>query len=87
MKFQVKRIPIPEVQIKNLRLNTNSNAEVEVTGEKFDKGDSVIVTTGSLKGLSEELISQGYKKKLLVRLDSIEHNITVTVPVSYLRKV
>ncbi len=87
VKCQGKPVPIPQCQIDNLRLIINSNAEVEVTGEKFEKGDAVVVTTGSLKGLKGELISHGNRKKLLVRIDSIEQNITVVVPVSYLRKL
>lgn len=87
VKNQGRPVPIPQVQIDNLRLIINSNAKVELSGEKFDRGDAVVVTTGSLKGLKGELISQGNRKKLLVRIDSIDHNITVTVPVSYLRKL
>ncbi len=87
VKCQGKPVPIPQCQIDNLRLIINSNAEVEVTGEKFEKGDNVVVTTGSLKGLKGELISHGNRKKLLVRIDSIEQNVTVTVPVTYLRKL
>ncbi|MDX9929775.1 MAG: UpxY family transcription antiterminator [Bacteroidales bacterium] len=87
IKCQGQPVPIPQCQIDNLKLIIDSRAEVEVTGEKFEKGDEVIVTIGTLKGLRGELISHGNRKKLLVRIDSIEKNITVTVPVSYLRKL
>ncbi|MBE0676097.1 MAG: UpxY family transcription antiterminator [Bacteroidales bacterium] len=86
VKCQGKPVPIPQCQIDNLRLIINSDAEVEVSGEKFEKGDAVVVTMGTLKGLTGELISDGDRKKILVRIDTIEQNITVVVPVSYIKK-
>ena len=87
ISFEGQPASIPDKQINNLRLLVNSDAELEVTSEKFEKGDNVEVTTGSLVGLTGELIQLGNKKRVLVRLDSLEKNIVVTIPVTFLSKV
>ena len=86
VSFEGQPVPIPQNQIDNLRLLINSDAEIEVTGEKLEKGDSVEVTSGSLVGLTGELISIGGKKRVLVRIDKLDQNIIVTIPVTFLKK-
>jgi len=80
-------VPIPQKQIDNLRLIVNSDAEIEVTGETFAKGDNVEVVTGSLTGLTGELIRVGGKKRVIVRIDRLDQNIIVTIPVTFLKKI
>jgi len=87
VSFEGHPVAIPQKQIDNLRLLIDSNAEVEVTSEKFEKGDNVEVMTGSLKGLTGELIKTGRKKRVIIRIDKLEQNIVVTIPVSFLRKI
>ena len=86
VSFEGQPVPIPQNQIDNLRLLINSDAEIEVTGEKLEKGDSVEVISGSLVGLTGELISIGGKKRVLVRIDKLDQNIIVTIPVTFLKK-
>ena len=52
VSFEGQPVPIPQKQIDNLRLIVNSDAEIEVSGEAFAKGDNVEVITGSLTGLT-----------------------------------
>ena len=85
--FESKPVPIPEKQINNLKLIVDSNAEIEVTSEKFAPGDHIIVETGSLKGLTGELIETGSKKKVIVRLDKLDQNILLSIPVTFLKKL
>lgn len=77
--FEGKAASIPCEQINNLRIMVNSNEEVETTWECKKKGDRVVVTAGSLKGLRGELITDGDRKRVLVRIDSIDQNLTVEV--------
>jgi transcription antitermination factor NusG len=85
--FESKPVAIPEKQINNLKLIVDSNAEIEVTSEKFAPGDHIIVETGSLKGLTGELIETGSKKKVIVRLDKLDQNILLSIPVTFLKKL
>jgi transcription antitermination factor NusG len=87
ISFEGQPVAIPERQIDNLRLLVNSDAEIEVTSEKFEQGDNVEVIIGSLIGLTGELIRVGNKKRVIVRIDKLEQNIVVTIPVTFLRKM
>ena len=87
VSFEGQPVSIPQNQIDNLRLLINSNAEIEVTGEALAKGDNVKVMSGSLIGLTGELISINGKKKVVVRIDRLDQNIIVTIPVTFLQKI
>ncbi len=87
VSFEGQPVAIPQNQIDNLRLLVNSDADIEVTGESPAKGDNVKVMSGSLVGLTGELISYGGKKKVVVRIDKLEQNIIVTIPVTFLQKI
>jgi transcription antitermination factor NusG len=61
--------------------------ELETTWEARRKGDNVIVTARSLKGLKGELITEGDRKKVLVRIEGIDQNLTVEVHTSLIEKI
>jgi transcription antitermination factor NusG len=84
--FEGLPVPIPQNQIDNLRLLINSDAEIEVTSEKFEPGDNVEVINGSLIGLTGELIQIGTKKRVVVRIDKLDQNIVLKIPVAFLKK-
>jgi len=85
--FEGKAATIPPEQIDNLRIIVNSNEKVETTWEERKKGDKVVVTAGSLKGLTGELITDGGRRKVLVRIDSIDQNLTVEVHSSLIETI
>ncbi|MEN8158403.1 MAG: UpxY family transcription antiterminator [Bacteroidota bacterium] len=85
--FEGKAATIPPDQIDTLRIIVDSNEKVETTWESRKKGDRVMVIAGSLKGLKGELISDGGRKKVLVRIDSIDQNLTVEVHSSLIEQI
>jgi transcriptional antiterminator RfaH len=85
--FEGHPASIPQKQIDNLRLLINSDEEIEVTGEKFAKGDNVEVINGSLVGLTGELINIGSKKRVVIRIDKLDQNIVLKIPLSFLKKI
>jgi len=85
--FEGKAASIPADQIDNLRIIVNSNEKVETTWETRRKGDRVMVTAGSLKGLKGELITYGDRRKVLVRIDSINQNLIVEVHSSLIESI
>ena len=87
VSFEGIPVPIPQKQIDNLKLLVNSDAEIGVTCEKLEKGDSVEVTTGSLTGLTGELVSVNGKKRVVIRIDRLDQNIIVKIPLTFLRKL
>ncbi len=85
--FEGKAASIPADQIDNLRIIVNSDEKVETTWETRRKGDKVMVSAGSLKGLRGELISDGDRRKVLVRIDSIDQNLVVEVHSSLIEAI
>ena len=83
--FEGRAVAIPQSQIDNLFLLVNSDAELEATSRKFLKGQNVEVVLGSLKGLTGELVKTGRKNRVLVRIDHLEQNLLVNIPISYLK--
>jgi transcriptional antiterminator RfaH len=87
VSFEGQPVSIPQNQIDNLRLLINSDAEIEVTSEKFAAGDNVEVINGSLIGLTGELIKIGTKNRVVVRIDRLDQNLILKIPLSFLKKV
>ncbi len=87
VSFEGQPVSIPQKQIDNLRLLINSNAEIEVSTEKFVQGDNVEVVSGSLIGLTGELIKIGSRKRVIVRIDRLDQNLILKIPMAFLRKV
>ena len=85
--FEGKAATIPANQIDNLKIIVDSNEKVETTWETRRKGDKVVVTAGSLKGLKGELITEGNRKKVLVRIQGIDQNLTVEVHSSLIESI
>ena len=87
ISFEGQPVSIPQKQIDNLRLLINSDAEIEVSSDKFSAGDSVEVMSGVLAGLTGELIKIGTKNRVIVRIDRLDQNLILKIPKAFLRKV
>jgi transcriptional antiterminator RfaH len=87
VSFEGVPVSIPNNQIDNLRLLINSNAEVEVTSEKYETGDNVEVINGALIGLTGELIKIGSRNRVVVRIDRLDQNLILKIPLAFLKKV
>lgn len=85
--FEGKPATIPQKQIDNLRLIIDSNAEIQVSGEIFEKGDNVEVTSGSLIGLTGELIKIGSRNRFVIRIDRLDQNLILKIPKAFLKKI
>jgi transcriptional antiterminator RfaH len=85
--FEGQPASIPEKQIDNLKLLINSEAEIEISSEKFSPGDNVEVITGALSGLTGELIRVGGRKRVLVRIDRLDQNLILKIPAVFLKKI
>ena len=87
VSFEGHPVSIPQNQIDNLRLLINSDAEIEVSSENFARGDNVEVVSGSLVGLTGELIRIGSRNRVVVRIDRLDQNLILKIPKTFLRKV
>jgi transcription antitermination factor NusG len=87
VSFEGQPVSIPQRQIDNLKLLINSNAEIEVSSEKFSPGDNVEVINGALAGLTGELIRIGSKNRVVVRIDRLDQNLILKIPKAFLKKI
>lgn len=85
--FEGQPASIPQNQIDNLRLLINSDTEITISSEKFEKGDNVEVIRGALIGLTGELIKDGKQNRVLVRIDRLDQNLMVDIPITFLRRL
>jgi transcriptional antiterminator RfaH len=85
--IQGRPVPIPEVQINNLRILCGSDAEVEMSSDVYSRGDMVEVIVGSLMGLKGELIRVGRKRKVVIRIIQPGMNLTVDIKTNAIRKL
>ncbi|MFW5835684.1 MAG: UpxY family transcription antiterminator [bacterium] len=86
ISFEGRPAAIPEKQIDNLRLLVDSEAKIEMTGERLAPGDPVEVTHGSLKGLTGELIKINNRNKVVVRIDKLDINLIIKIQKVFLKK-
>jgi len=75
---------IPEAQINQLKLLTSNNINFEVVDPGYKKGESVRVKMGPLAGLMGELIDFCSHKKLLIKVEHINHALLVQVPMAFI---
>jgi transcriptional antiterminator RfaH len=87
VSFEGHPVSIPGKQIDNLRLLIDSNAEIEISSERFEKGDNVEVINGALIGLTGELIKIGTHNRFVVRIDKLDQNLILKIPKSFLKKI
>ena len=85
VSFEGKAVSIPQIQIDNLLLLVNSDADIVPNCQHFELGQHVEVMMGSLKGLTGELIREGKRNRVLVRIDHLEQNLLVNIPKNYLQ--
>ncbi len=87
ISFEGHPVSIPQKQIDVLRLLIDSNAEIEVSSERYEKGDKVEVVSGALIGLTGELIKIGTHNRFVVRIDRLDQNLILNIPRTFLKKI
>jgi len=78
---------VPDKEIEFIKLICDSEYEIESSYENFEKGQMVTVTSGSLKGLIGEVMDIKSSSKLLIRIDSLKQNITLTINPGFLEAI
>jgi len=79
---------VSESVIKNLKLIvTNIESEVEVSSEYLQPGSTLFIKEGPFTGFNCEVIQYKGKQKILVRIELLQRNILLDIPVEYLMGV
>ena len=82
--FEGKAVPIPENQIEVLRKIVATEADVEVTSDRFAPGDKVKVVGGPLLGLEGEMVDFRGSRRVMVRFDQLGQHLLVSIPAGFL---
>jgi transcriptional antiterminator RfaH len=85
VKFEGKKVAIPEKQIKLLETIVNNEFETELTNQSFQSGQEVEILQGPFKGLIGTVIEQKGKFKLVISIDAINQSLLITIPASFLK--
>lgn len=85
--FEGKAVPIPENQIDVLRKIVATEADVEVTSDRFAPGDKVKVVGGPLLGLEGEMVDYRGSRRVMVRFDQLGQHLLVSIPAGFLEGV
>jgi transcriptional antiterminator RfaH len=85
--FSGKAAVIPEWQIIAMKNILGSDQDFEIFAGEFQKGANVKVVSGILNGAFGELVSLKNEKKVLIRIDHINHCLLVNIPLEHLKPV
>ena len=86
IKFNNKVAIVPEQSIHNIRLMIEGGYNPEPT-DYFIKGNPIEVKDGPLKGIVGEVINVDKKDRLVIRVDVIQHSISIKINRAYLSKL
>lgn len=75
---------VSDAIVNNIKLVSGRAGDMEVSDRYFQPGRQLIITEGALAGLSCEVVELNRKQKLLVRVDLLQRNLLLTLPVGQL---
>ncbi len=78
---------IPECQIEVLKRITGTSPELSLVPSGIGPGSPVKVIAGPLMGLTGELVSMAGKSRVIVRIEHLEHALSLSIPMALLREV
>ena len=89
IRFGKEYARVPDKEIKQIKILTGENdiIDFEITPQLPKIGEIKKIIYGPLSGLNCEIIRADNKNKIIVRIDSLRQNITVTTPSYYLEKI
>ena len=86
VKFHGKISVIPYDIIKSIRLMIEGGYSPEAT-DYFIKGNPVQIKDGPLKGIEGEVVKVNKNNHLIIKVDAIQHSISIKIDRAYLSKL
>jgi transcription antitermination factor NusG len=77
--FEGRPVPIPDWQIKNLKIMMGAELPISIVSKEFVKGGDVHITHGPLKGMRGKVIQIKGQHKLAITIDALEYNLTIDI--------
>ena len=85
--FEGKAAPIPEKQIRAMRIAVENDVDLELSAAPISPGEAVRVVSGPMKGVEGELIRNAQKHKLLIRINHTGYALLVKVSAGSVMKI
>ena len=76
---------VKDSSIRSIKLMLKGGYIPEIT-DYFIKGDNVVVKDGPLKDIQGEVVRIDGKDRLIIRIDSIQHSLSIKINRSFLNK-
>ncbi len=76
-----------EINNIKLLLNLDGIENIKTSSQKFQSGGNYKIDYGPLRGLKCQIVRVNNKDEIMVRVDSIQQNITVTLSKHYLSEL
>ena len=83
VSFGGKPVPIPDWQIQNLKILIGAEIPVSTDIKDFERGEQVIITSGSLKGQRGTIIYVKGQRKLAISIEALDYNLTIDIDKYY----
>ncbi|MFA5816929.1 MAG: UpxY family transcription antiterminator [Bacteroidales bacterium] len=77
--------PVPDEQIEAIKVILNKKVGFEVTNEKFEPGDQVVIKDGPLAGYQAEVVERKGKKELILRVESTSQAMLISSQCDYIK--
>ncbi|MBI4645939.1 MAG: UpxY family transcription antiterminator [Bacteroidia bacterium] len=87
VKFCGKLAEIPEQQIEAVRTYMDTDIGKPENFDKLEIGETIEVIKGPLLGLTGRLVKYYGKYKVLIKIEAINENIIINIPISHLRSL
>lgn len=87
VRFNGRYSVIPEEQIEFIRKVAENQLRYEITEQSFEKGDTVEIIQGPLKGLTAVWLKHKSKYNVSVQIDQLASVLSVEIPAAFLKKV
>ncbi len=83
--FEGRAVPVPEVQINAIKYYLEENDPENLDDSKWQEGIKIEIISGSMSGLTGELIEVRGKKTVKVEIEAIGGTLLIHVPKSKLK--
>ncbi len=87
VRFSGRYSSIPDEQIDFIRKVAENELRYEITEQTFEKGDTIEIIQGPLKGLKGIWLKHKSKYNVSVQIDQLASVLSVEIPVAFLKKV
>lgn len=82
-----KPLEVSSTDMDLIRKAASSGIKVDAEPARFIPGEKVLITKGTLKGLTGILVEIRGKHKVVVLLESLAMHLLVEIPLGYIKKV